>query len=82
MPQLLAPAVDALSSPCLTGPITEYDWAEGIALMTVFTMFFIELMAARFDIFGSKSHDIEASDPSLDLMRQNEKFHDEPVTGV
>lgn len=50
--------------------------------MTVFTMFFIELMAARFDIFGSKSHDIEASDPSLDLMRQNEKFHDEPVTGV
>lgn len=25
---------------------------EGIALMTVFTMFFIELMASRFEIFG------------------------------
>jgi solute carrier family 39 (zinc transporter), member 1/2/3 len=79
MLQLLAPAVDALASSCLTGPITEYDWAEGIALMTVFTMFFIELMAARFDIFGRASHDIEASDPAQDLMRQNEKFHKEKV---
>jgi solute carrier family 39 (zinc transporter), member 1/2/3 len=77
--QLLAPAVDALTSPCLTGPITDYDWAEGIALMTVFTMFFIELMAARFDIFGRASHDIEASDPAQDLMRQNEKFHEAKV---
>jgi zinc transporter 1/2/3 len=81
MLQLLAPAADALSSPCLSGPITEYDWAEGIALMTIFTMFFIELMAARFDLFGSKAHDLEASDPSLDMMmRQNEKFHDTPVS--
>jgi solute carrier family 39 (zinc transporter), member 1/2/3 len=80
MLQLLAPAVDALTSPCLTGPITEYDWAEGIALMTVFTMFFIELMAARFDIFGPKQHDLEASDPAQDLIRQNEKFHDAPTT--
>jgi len=47
--------------------------------MTVFTMFFIELMAARFDLFGSKAHDLEASDPSLDIMRQSEKFHDSPV---
>jgi zinc transporter 1/2/3 len=47
--------------------------------MTVFTMFFVELMAARFDIFGSKAHDIEASDPSLDVMRQNEKSHDAPL---
>jgi hypothetical protein len=47
--------------------------------MTIFTMFFIELMAARFDIFGSKAHDIEASDPSLDLIRQNEKSRDAPL---
>jgi solute carrier family 39 (zinc transporter), member 1/2/3 len=47
--------------------------------MTVFTMFFIELMAARFDIFGSKAHDIEANDPSLDVMRQNEKSLDAPL---
>ena len=35
--------------------------------MTVFVMFFIELMASRFDIFGEK--DLEAADPALDLIR-------------
>ena len=50
---LLAPANEALSNECLTGAITEYPWVEGIALMTVFTMFFVELMAMRFDVFGS-----------------------------
>lgn len=69
----MAPAVSNLSSPCLTGPITEYDWATGIALMTIFTMFFIELMASRFDVFGEDSHDLEAADPSKELMRQGEK---------
>lgn len=50
--QLLAPANDALTDPCLTGPITDYDWVEGIALMTVFVLFFIELMAMRYATFG------------------------------
>jgi zinc transporter 1/2/3 len=74
--QLLAPAADALTNPCLTGPITEYDWAEGIALMTIFTMFFIELMASRFDIFGEQAHDLEALDPSKDLIRESGKYAD------
>jgi len=72
--QLLAPASDALTSPCLTGPITEYDWAEGIALMTIFSMFFIELIAARYEIFGEQGHDLEASDPASDLIKQQEKL--------
>ncbi|CAI4213969.1 unnamed protein product [Parascedosporium putredinis] len=44
---LLAPAVEALTSPCIDpdSPITRYSWAEGIALMTVFFMFFIELIS-------------------------------------
>jgi len=71
---LLAPATSNLSSPCLTGPITEYDWAAGIALMTIFTMFFVELMASRFDVFGEESHDLEAADPSKSIMRQGEKL--------
>jgi len=70
--QLLAPANDALTSPCLSGPITQYSWVEGIALMTVFVMFFIELLAARFDVFGQQAHDLEASDPSKDLMREKD----------
>lgn len=45
--QLLAPATDALTDPCLEGPITGYDFAEGIALMTIFVMFFIEMIAMR-----------------------------------
>jgi len=49
---LLAPAADALTSECLTGPITEYDFAEGIALITIFILFFIELMTMRYANFG------------------------------
>ena len=43
--------------------ITEYDWAEGIALMAVFILFFIELMAMRFSVFGHShehEHDVES----------------------
>jgi hypothetical protein len=31
-------------------------------------MFFIELMASRFDIFGEQ--DLEAGDPAMDLIRR------------
>lgn len=48
--------------------------------MTIFLMFFIELMASRFDVFGEgdhdHDHDVEASDnsePPKDRMRQHEK---------
>jgi len=51
---LLAPAVDSLTDPCLTGPITDYDWAEGIALMTIFVLFFLELMVMRYAKFGNE----------------------------
>ena len=54
---LLAPAQDALTSPCLSGPITDYDWVEGIALMTIFCLFFVELMVMRFARFEAHSHD-------------------------
>lgn len=52
---LLAPAVESLTDECLTGPITEYDWAEGIALMTIGVLFFVELMTMRYAKFG-QSH--------------------------
>jgi len=45
--------------------------------MTVFTMFFIELMASRFDVFGEQhASDLEKSDPAKDLMRGSEKYGD------
>lgn len=54
--QLLAPANEALTDECLTGPITGYPWVEGICLMAVFVLFFVELMVMRFARFGH-SHD-------------------------
>ncbi|TEY35442.1 hypothetical protein BOTCAL_0593g00070 [Botryotinia calthae] len=77
---LLAPASANLTSPCLTGAITDYDWAEGICLMTIFSMFFIELLASRFDVFGREDHDLEAADPARDLIRRNTR--DEKVDAL
>jgi zinc transporter 1/2/3 len=59
---LLAPANEALGHECLTGVIAAYPWPEGIALMTIFVMFFLELMVMRYATFGeghdhSHSHD-------------------------
>lgn len=70
---LLAPAHEALTDPCLTGPITEYSWVEGIALMTVFVLFFTELMAMRFAIFdhdhASPENQLEARVPESDQRK-------------
>ncbi|KAI1460570.1 ZIP zinc/iron transport family [Annulohypoxylon moriforme] len=67
---LLSPAFDALGSPCLPdGPITSYDWAAGICLMTVFVMFTVELLAARFDFFGhSHGEDPKTINHSVDAL--------------
>jgi len=57
---LLSPAFAALNSPCLgDGPITRYDFAAAICLITVFVLFTVELVVSRFDIFGH-SHDHES----------------------
>jgi zinc transporter 1/2/3 len=75
---LLAPAVEALGSPCLDpdSVIAQYSWPEGICLMTVFTMFFVELLASRYDILGTgrmASQGVKAYDPALDLIRASAK---------
>lgn len=83
--QLLAPANEALTSDCLTGPITEYDWVEGIVLMTIFVLFFVELMTMRYAKFGH-SHGHDDHEPHDDLGIKPEPFtdgktpssHDEP----
>ncbi|EZF28670.1 hypothetical protein H101_07651 [Trichophyton interdigitale H6] len=57
---LMAPAHEALSHPCLTGPIKEYPWVEGILLMTIIILFFVELMVIRYARFG---HDHDHPEP-------------------
>lgn len=44
---LLAEADKALTDECLGGVFEEYPWAEGIALMGVFFMFFIDIVAHK-----------------------------------
>ncbi|KAK5090674.1 low-affinity Zn(2+) transporter zrt2 [Lithohypha guttulata] len=53
---LLSPAEDALRDPCLTGVITEYDWVSGIILMTIFVLFFVELMVMRYSSVELPEH--------------------------
>ncbi|KAH7402652.1 low-affinity zinc ion transporter-like protein [Pyrenochaeta sp. MPI-SDFR-AT-0127] len=61
---LLAPAQEALNNECLTGAIVAYPWVEGIVLMTIFAMFFLELMTMRYGNFGSDHDHSHAKDGS------------------
>ncbi|KAM0717101.1 hypothetical protein Q7P37_006953 [Cladosporium fusiforme] len=77
---LLAPANEALTDDCLTGPITEYSWVEGICLMSVFVLFFVELMVMRFARFGHShehSHDVEGHPGTPDTNSLT--YRDDPL---
>lgn len=45
--------------------------------MTVFTMFFIELLASRFDIFGHQ--DLEGVDPAMELIVRKSTLQRKPL---
>ncbi|KAL7626350.1 low-affinity Zn(2+) transporter zrt2 [Parahypoxylon ruwenzoriense] len=80
---LLSPAFAALGSPCLPeGAITQYDWAAGICLMTVFSMFTIELLASRFDLFGHDHEDAKPVDPSLDVLKGGSNTSASPARDI
>lgn len=72
---LLAPSIGALYSPCLNpdSVITQYPWPEGICLMTVFAMFFVELCVSHCRSPGigqdPTSHNGSGRDPAMDLMK-------------
>lgn len=78
---LLAPAEEALTNPCLTGPITEYSWVEGIVLMTIIALFFVELMVMRYSRFGAGHvHDEEGhahthiGDPQIQEVDKSQNY--------
>lgn len=78
---LLAPAVEALSSPCLDegSPITQYDWAEGICLMTVFVMFLAELLLDHFAV--GVMHGAGGHDPAMDMIKESGHKQDPEASG-
>ncbi|CCK71303.1 low-affinity Zn(2+) transporter ZRT2 KNAG_0G02460 [Huiozyma naganishii CBS 8797] len=45
---LLQPASEALGDPCLGGTFAEYPWAFGICLMSLFMLFFTEIVSHHF----------------------------------
>lgn len=69
---LLSPAEDALRDPCLTGIITEYDWVSGIILMTIFVLFFVELMVMRYSSIDGSDHEHEHSGMVVDASETKE----------
>lgn len=78
---LLSPAEDALRNPCLPdGTITAYDWATGIALMTIMAMFTIELIVSHMDFFGQGGHSDEHDASSGVLAKDKESAATKPET--
>ncbi|RVX72176.1 hypothetical protein B0A52_04380 [Exophiala mesophila] len=88
---LLGPAEEALTNECLTGPITEYSWVEGIILMTIFVLFFVELMVMRYGSFGdghghghahSHATNTAVEDTEMDSVTPTEPYKDTPNDGA
>lgn len=80
---LLAEADQALSDDCLGGVFNEYPWAEGIALMGVFVMFFLDIVAhkrledklAKKDKLKAEKAAVE-NENSLEIQAIKEKVDD------
>ncbi|KAF8243641.1 ZIP zinc/iron transport family [Wilcoxina mikolae CBS 423.85] len=69
---LLSPSNQALTNPCLTGVITEYPWSQGIALISLFALFFVEILAMRYATFSTMTSamELETSAASGDLEKR------------
>ncbi|KAF8534140.1 Zinc/iron permease [Trichophaea hybrida] len=69
---LLTPSNDALTNPCLTGVITQYPWSQGIALISLFVLFFVEILAMRYATFSTMTSAMELeTSAAADLEKRN-----------
>lgn len=79
---LLEPASDALGDECLGGTFADYPWAFGIALMTLFAMFLVEIVSLH---FAGRDNSAESAahthshfgDASLYVRQEGLKEHDD-----
>ncbi|GAA6008183.1 hypothetical protein JCM11491_001919 [Sporobolomyces phaffii] len=71
---LLAPAFEALTSPCLTGTWTDYDWAPALAMVAVFSIWIVELTAHRWGAGYLKRRGLRSHDPHS-TTGANERAH-------
>ncbi|GAA5925512.1 uncharacterized protein JCM15063_005045 [Sporobolomyces koalae] len=60
---LLAPAFEALTSPCLKGTWTDYDWAPALSMAAVLSIWIVELVAHRWGRSYLKRRGLKSHDP-------------------
>lgn len=69
---LLDPAIDNFSDECVAARVPDYPWPLAIGLMTIFVMFFVELLATSYsgeDHSHESTPDVESdSDNNLDEL--------------
>ncbi|EJP66869.1 ZIP zinc/iron transporter [Beauveria bassiana ARSEF 2860] len=67
---LLDPAIDNLSDECVAARVPDYPWALAIGLMTVMTMFLVELLVTSFqkDDEHNTGNASDSEGPSLDYI--------------
>ncbi|SMN20697.1 similar to Saccharomyces cerevisiae YLR130C ZRT2 Low-affinity zinc transporter of the plasma membrane [Maudiozyma saulgeensis] len=73
---LLQPAAEALDDDCLGGTFAEYPWAFGICLMSLFLLFFTEIVTHYYvtKAMGGDPHDHEAM-----IDHDDSSSHDESL---
>ncbi|KAJ8099804.1 Zinc/iron permease [Lipomyces tetrasporus] len=71
---LLTPAVEALGDECLGGTWAIYPWAIAIAMISVFMLFFIELVTYRFATFSSFAGNITTHSGDAEISTHDSHF--------
>lgn len=82
---LLEPASDALGNECLGGTFAEYPWAFGICLMSLFALFFTEIITHYYGMIAyndeNESDDLitKDSNSSIDTVNEHLSFNKDDV---
>ncbi|KAK9466512.1 Zinc/iron permease [Lipomyces arxii] len=71
---LLSPASDALGDECLGGTWATYPWSFAICLISIFLLFFIEIVTFRYATFGSMTQDGHIHSPGHSHNIDEEHF--------
>lgn len=69
---LLSPASEALGNECLGGTFAEYPWAFGISLMTLFALFFSEIISHYYITKAFSDTDVKHSHTDNDSDLDND----------
>ncbi|CCD26993.1 uncharacterized protein NDAI_0J01010 [Naumovozyma dairenensis CBS 421] len=81
---LLEPASDALGDPCLGGTFADYPWAFGICLMSLFFLFFTEIVSHFYvnKAFETVSHSASGNIHSHSNEDDDDHDHDKDSVDI